>query len=189
MTILKTHRLILRPWESGDFVFFERLNRDPRVMEFFPATLTKEESDKLANRIQSKIEKKGWGFWAVSLVDSPEFIGFIGLNYLDHATFPTHFTPAVEIGWRIAFEYWGKGYATEGALAALQYGFENLHLEEIVAFTAVQNIRSRHVMEKIGMHRDPKDDFECPKSSEGYLLKQQVLYRLSKIQWDKSHKI
>src|SRR5690606_14340984 len=106
-------------------------------------------------RFQSKIEEKGWGFWAAVLADSQEFIGFIGLNDVTRDALPAPFAPAVEIGWRLAFKHWGKGYATEGAKACLQYGFETLRLKEIVSFTAVQNNRSRRVMERIGMHRDP----------------------------------
>jgi 3-dehydroquinate dehydratase/shikimate dehydrogenase len=146
-------------------------------MEFFPATLSREESDQMAKRMQTKIEELGWGWWAVSAPGVAYFIGFIGMGSLDKANFPAHFVPAVEVGWRLDFDHWGKGYATEGALACLKYGFETLGLSEIVAFTAVQNARSRAVMERIGMHRNPKDDFDHPKLPEGHPLRRHVLYR------------
>ncbi len=174
---LKTERLVLRPWCQEDLEPFAKLNADPFVMEYFPKTLAKEESDQWGERMKAKIEEKGWGFWAVSIPGIADFIGFIGLNFVDHAFLPVHFTPAVEIGWRLAFDYWGKGYATEGAKACLKYGFETLNLSEIVSFTAVRNMRSRRVMEKIGMHRDEKDDFDHPKLPEGHPLKRHVLYR------------
>lgn len=175
---LTTKRLILRPWEFEDFKPFAQLNADPRVMEYFPSIMTSQESDQLALRIKEKLENNGWGMWAAALLDSNQFIGFIGLNEVSHASLPAPFTPAVEIGWRLAFNHWGKGYATEGALAALKYGFEILKLDEIVSFTAVQNERSRKVMSKIGMHRDPKDDFDNPKIPEGHRIRKHVLYRI-----------
>jgi 3-dehydroquinate dehydratase/shikimate dehydrogenase len=185
MTTLKTKRLVLRPWREEDFEPFAGLNADPRVMECFPAPLSREESDQLAQRMQKNLEKRGWGWWAVSVPGVAEFIGFIGLSPLDPANFPVPFAPAVEIGWRLAFDYWGKGYATEGALAALHYGFDTLNLPEIVAFTAVQNRRSRHVMEKLDMHRDPEEDFDNPKLAEGHPLRRHVLYRLKKEEYAK----
>jgi len=188
MTTLKTERLILRPWCEQDLEPFAKLNADPKVMEYFPATLSKAESDQLAQRIITKMDEKGWGMWAVSVPGIAEFIGFIGLNSVDQVSLPTPFSPAVEVGWRIAFEHWGKGYATEGAKAALVYGFKTLNLGEIVSFTAVQNMRSRRVMERIGMHHNPKDDFEHPKLPEGHLLRKHVLYRLSQEEWQ-THKL
>ncbi len=185
--MITTDRLILRSWEEADLEPFAKLNADPRVMEYFPAKLSKAESDLLAQRIKNKMDEKGWGMWAVSVPGIAEFIGFIGLNSEDRVSFPAPFTPAVEVGWRIAFEYWGKGYATEGAKAALAYGFETLKLGEIVSFTAVQNMRSRRVMERIGMHYNPKDDFEHPELSEGHPLRKYVLYRLSQGEWQ-THK-
>lgn len=183
--MIKTERLILRPWHEEDLSPFAQLNADPRVMEHFPALLTREESDQLAMRIRSKMEDKGWGMWAATLIDTGEFIGFIGLNELLPSHFPAPFAPAVEIGWRLAYPFWNKGYATEGAQAALRYGFEMLHLREIVAFTAVDNVKSRRVMEKIGMTRDAKDDFDHPSLPEGHRLKRHVLYRLPVKEWQK----
>jgi 3-dehydroquinate dehydratase/shikimate dehydrogenase len=181
-TIIKTERLTLRPWRESDLEPFARLNADPKVREYFPGLQTREESDASVRKASDHIQRCGWGFWAASLSQTDEFIGFIGL---EDVPFKAPFTPAVEIGWRLAFEYWGKGYATEGALASLKYGFETLGLEEIVSFTTTQNMRSRRVMEKIGMHRDPSDDFDHPNLSEGHPLRRHVLYRLKHSEWKK----
>lgn len=175
--IIKTERLILRPWKKEDLKPFAMLNADKRVREYFPSLLTEKESDELALKIQKSIGEQGWGFWAASLIESDTFIGFIGLSPLDNS-YPSHFAPGVEIGWRLAFDYWGKGFATEGAKACLEFGFNTLNLKEIVAFTAVENKRSRSVMEKLGMHHDPKDDFDHPKLPENHPLLRHVLYRI-----------
>ncbi|MFI5334183.1 MAG: GNAT family N-acetyltransferase [Chlamydiales bacterium] len=175
--IIETKRLILRPWRAEDFEPFAAINADPRVMEYFPATLTREESDAYTKRIARELEERGWGLWAVSVRDGAPFIGFIGLAPVQ---FTAHFTPAVEIGWRLGYEFWGKGYATEGARAALRYGFDVLNLEKIVSFTAAQNMRSRKVMEKIGMHHNPADDFDHPRLPEGHPLRRHVLYQLAR---------
>ena len=175
--IIQTKRLILRPWKKEDLEPFAKLNADPKVMEYFLSTLTPDESNRLAERISNTIENQGWGLWAVSVPNVSDFIGFIGLS---SPLFSAHFTPAVEIGWRLAREFWGNGYATEGALAVLQYGFNILKLEEIVSFTTTTNMRSRHVMEKIGMHHNPKDDFDHPNVPEGHPLERHVLYRIKK---------
>lgn len=180
--IVKTKRLLLRPWQEGDLKPFARLNADPRVMEYFPSALSREESDDLTRNIIAEFEEQGWGLWAASVPDVADFIGFIGLA---RPSFEAHFTPAVEIGWRLAIDHWGKGYATEGAKAVLAYGFETINLPEIVSFTSVQNMRSRHVMEKIGMQHDPKDDFEHPNLHEQHPLKEHVLYRLRKTDWQR----
>lgn len=184
MVTLKTKRLILRQWKEEDFAPFAALNADPVVMEYFPSLLNREESDRLAQLISDKIEQKGWGLWAAALIETGEFIGLIGI---ENVPFTAPFTPAVEIGWRLAYNYWGKGYAVEGAKAALEYGFNTLNLPEIVAMTAAINNRSRRVMEKIGMHHDPKDDFDHPKPPEGHVLKRHVLYRLKKTEWETQH--
>ncbi len=180
---IRTDRLILRQWTGADLEPFAKLNADPRVMEYFPSTLSQEESNQLAKRIETKITERGWGMWAVSAPEVADFIGFIGLNDIDQSSLQTHFSPAVEVGWRLAFAHWGKGYATEGAKAALAYGFETLKLDEIVSFTAVGNRRSRAVMERIGMHHDSKDDFDHPKLPEGHSLRKHVLYRISDWDW------
>lgn len=183
MVLIETARLILRPWRKEDLEPFADMNADVRVMEYFPSTLSRKESDDLAGRISSKLGEQGWGLWAVSVPDIADFIGFIGLA---EPSFDAHFTPAVEVGWRLAFDHWGKGYATEGAKAVLKYGFEMLNLNEIVSFTAVQNMRSRRIMKKIGMHHDPKDDFDHPKLPEGHWLKKHVLYRIIHKEWQQS---
>lgn len=178
--MIHTERLILRPWRESDFEPFSKMCADPRVMECFPALLTRQESDLLAQRLMKDIQEHGWGLWAVSVVDGADFIGFIGLNSVKYST---PFTPAVEVGWRLAYDFWGHGYATEGAQAALKYGFEALQLNEIVSFTVPDNKRSRHVMEKIGMHRDLAGDFDHPLLPDGHKLKRHVLYRLSRHEW------
>lgn len=180
MATLTTCRLILRQWQDSDLAPFAKLNADPRVREFFPTLLTSQESDHSIQLFSDHIAKHGWGFWAVSLIETGEFIGFVGLQEVH---FQAHFTPAVEIGWRLAFDYWQKGYATEGAKAAVKYGFETLRLEQIVSFTTVNNMRSRHVMEKIGMHHNREDDFDHPKLEEGHPLRKHVLYRISTDDW------
>lgn len=182
--IIRTDRLILRQWSQNDLEPFAKLNADPKVMEYFPGLKTKKESDHSVSLMSGHIEKYGWGFWAASLAETGEFIGFIGL---EDVHFKTDFTPAVEIGWRLTFKHWGKGYATEGALASLNYGFETLNLDEIVSFTAVANMRSRAVMERIGMHHDSQGDFDHPKLPEGHPLRRHVLYRLSIDEWSRKH--
>ncbi len=172
---LSTERLILRPWTEADFAPYAAINADPRVMEHFDATRTRAESDAGAQRIKNRIEGRGWGLWALELRETGDFIGFTGLDAVDHEA---HFTPAVEIGWRIAHAHWGKGLAPEAARAALVFGFESLGLAEIVALTATMNRNSMRVMEKIGMTRDPSDDFEHPGLPEGHRLRPHVLYRL-----------
>lgn len=176
---LTTERLILRPWKPEDLQPFAQLNADPRVREFFPSVLTQEESNRQAKIHSDYINEHGWGFWAVSAPDVSDFIGMIGIAPIP---FKSHFTPAIEIGWRLAVDYWGKGYAAEGAQAVLQYGFATLHLPEIVAITSMQNVRSQNVMKKIGMHRDPADDFDHPNVPDGNPVKRHMLYRIDRVQ-------
>ena len=180
MVTIKSSRLILRNWQEEDLAPFAALNADHRVRELFPGLMTRQDSDDSVKIMSDHIEKYGWGFWAASLIETGEFIGMIGLR---NVHFKAHFTPAVEIGWILAFEHWEKGYATEGAKASLKYGFETLALKEIVSFTTVDNIRSRHVMKKIGMHHDQNDDFDHPKLPEGHSLRRHVLYRMNQEQW------
>ena len=174
---LRTGRLYLRRWRASDRQPFAALNADPRVMEYFPAPLPREESDALAARIEGHFEQHGFGLWAVEIVDIAPFAGFIGLSV---PRFEAHFTPCVEIGWRLAAGYWGCGYATEGAQAVLAFGFEQLHLAEIVSCTVPDNRRSRRVMERLGMIRIPADDFDHPVLPEGHPLRRHVLYRLAR---------
>ncbi len=171
--MIATERLTLRQWRDDDLEPFAALNADPAVMEFFPAPLTREQSDSLAQRERTAIEERGWGLWAVENADRG-FMGFVGLAV---PSFEAHFTPAVEIGWRLAREQWGKGYATEAARAALAFGFEELALDEIVSFTVPANRKSWLVMERLGMTRSPEDDFDHPMLGEGHPLRRHVLYR------------
>lgn len=174
MTTLNTERLILRPWKPSDYAPFADMNADPEVMEFFPKTLTPKESNAYAEKFAKHIEENGWGLWAVTAPEA-EFIGFIGLTPVG---FEAPFTPATEVGWRLARPFWGKGYATEGAKAAMEYGFSQLGLQEIVSFTTVENARSQKVMEKLQMTHDPDDDFDHPTLPEGHPLRRHVLYRI-----------
>jgi RimJ/RimL family protein N-acetyltransferase len=176
---LYTSRLRLRQWHPDDREPFAHLNADPRVMEFFPSCLDRCASDAMADRLQSLIAERGWGFWAVETLGGANFIGFVGLH-IPTAELP--FSPCVEVGWRLAFEHWGNGYATEAATAALQFGFETLNLLEIVSFTALQNNRSRSVMGKLHMRLDP-NTFKHPSLPIGHALREHCLYRLSREDW------
>jgi RimJ/RimL family protein N-acetyltransferase len=176
---LPTQRLVLRAWRAQDRVPFGAMNADPAVMEFFPSTLTRPESDALAERFVVEQGERGFCPWVVEERDSGAFVGFVGL----HAV-PTSlaFSPAVEVGWRLTRPFWGRGYASEAAAASLRFGFDEAGLDEIVSMTAVPNARSRRVMERLGMDRDPKEDFEHPSVPEGP-LRVHVLYRLSVDSW------
>jgi RimJ/RimL family protein N-acetyltransferase len=167
--------LVLRPWRPSDLDAFAVMNTDPRVVEFLPKALTREESDALAGRIQQNFVDHGFGLWAVELPGVAEFIGFTGLAV---PRFTAHFTPCVETGWRLASEYWGRGYATEAARASLAYAFDELGCEEVVSFTVPTNMRSRHVMERLGMTCSREDDFDHPLVAEGHPLRRHLLYRV-----------
>jgi RimJ/RimL family protein N-acetyltransferase len=175
MTILQTERLILRNWCAADRQPFAQMNADAQVMQFMPATLSSSESNSLVDKIEEHIQMNGFGLFAAELRSSPSFIGYIGLAI---PSFQAAFTPCVEIGWRLSAVYWGKGLATEGAREVVRYAFRVLGLGELVSFTAPANIRSRRVMEKLGMTHDPADDFDHPKLPEGHPLRRHVLYRL-----------
>lgn len=177
---LTTPRLLLRAWRDSDREPFATLNADPRVMEFFPSVLDRAASDATVERIEAHFAKHGFGLWAVELPGIAPFAGFVGLMI---PSFTVAFTPCVEIGWRLAREYWGHGYASEGARAVLDFGFDRLALDEIVSLTAVGNQRSRRVMERIGMTRTAGDDFDHPLVAAGHPLCRHVLYRLSKERW------
>jgi RimJ/RimL family protein N-acetyltransferase len=170
---LRTDRLLLRRWRAANRPAFARLNADPRVMEHFPSVLTRRESDALADLIDLHFARHGYGLWAVEIPGTAPFAGFIGLSI---PAFTAAFTPCVEIGWRLAAEHWGRGYATEGAFAVLALAFGELGLQEVVSFTVPANVRSRHVMEKIGMTRDRAHDFDHPSARAG--LERHVLYRI-----------
>jgi len=177
---LRTERLLLRGWQEPDLDPFAAMNADSRVSEFLPNPLTREESDALVARIVSGWKDQGFGLWAIERLKDGAFLGFTGLS---RPRFEAGFTPAVEIGWRLTVDAWGRGYATEAAEIALTYGFEELGLDEIVSFTVPDNARSRAVMERIGMSRDPADDFEHPGLPDGHPLRRHVLYRLSADAW------
>jgi 3-dehydroquinate dehydratase/shikimate dehydrogenase len=172
-----TDRLFLRDWTDADAAPFAEMNADPRVMEFFPAILSGTESDTLMEWIRARMHEKGYGMYAAEEKNSGRFIGFIGLAPID---FEAHFTPAIEIGWRLAQAAWGKGLATEGANAVLAHTFGQLGLNDLVSITTVKNQRSRRVMEKIGMTHSPSDDFPNPKLPPGHPQAPHVLYRIKR---------
>jgi ribosomal-protein-alanine N-acetyltransferase len=174
---IRTERLLLRQWRDEDLDPFAAMNADPRVMEHFPAALSRDETAGLVQRIRMHWAGFGFGPWAIELPGEAPFIGFAGLL---RPAFEAHFTPCVEIGWRLAAPYWGRGYATEAARAAIRVGFEGLGLDEIVSFTTPSNQRSRRVMEKLDMRRSPDDDFDHPKLAAGHPLRRHVLYRLAR---------
>jgi RimJ/RimL family protein N-acetyltransferase len=167
--MIETPRLVLRRWREEDRAPFAALNADPAVMEYLPKVLEREESDALFERIVKT------DLFAVETQADGIFVGFIGLS---RPRFEAHFTPCTEVAWRLTRAAWGHGYATEGARAALAFGFETLGLEEIVSFTVPANVRSRRVMEKLGMTHSPEDDFDHPAMPEGHPLRRHVFYRL-----------
>jgi RimJ/RimL family protein N-acetyltransferase len=177
---LETERLILRPWREEDRAPFAALNADARVTAHLSGVLSRAESDALVERILEGFAQHGYGPWALEVKGGAPFIGFCGLW---SPSFAAHFTPCIEVGWRLAHEVWGKGYATESAEAALDYGFGPLALAEIVAYTTPANRRSRAVMERLGMSHDPADDFERPPLMEGAPARPHVLYRLRSEEW------
>ncbi len=168
-----TERLRLRAWRPEDREPFAALNADPVVMEHFVAPLDRGESDAVADKIEADLAERGWGLWAAERLDTGAFIGFIGLSI---PGFEADFTPCVEIGWRLAKEHWGQGFAPEGARDAVRFAFEELDLEEIVSFTYVGNRSSRRVMEKIGMR--PTHEFDHPRVPAGHRIRRHVLYTL-----------
>ena len=182
-SVCETARVCLRLWRDEDAESFAVLNSDPEVMRHFPARLDRAESDALLARIRAHHEQHGFGLWALQIKGGAPFVGFVGLSV---PRFEAHFLPGVEIGWRILASHWGKGYVTEAARAALGHGFEVLKLHEIVSFTVEGNVRSWRVMQRLGMHRDPADDFDMPTLPEGHLLRRHLLYRMSAADWQAS---
>jgi len=174
---LSTERLLLRAWREDDLPAFAALNADPRVAEFLPKCLERAESDALADRIAGHLRQRGFGLWAVEVRGGAPFIGFVGLAV---PGFEAHFTPCLEVGWRLAFAHWGRGYATEAARRVLAHGFGPLGRAEIVSFTTRGNRRSRAVMERLSMRHDPADDFLHPALPEGHPQRPHVLYRLDR---------
>jgi RimJ/RimL family protein N-acetyltransferase len=174
---LETERLILRQWKPEDRKPFARMNADPVIMEYMPRALDEKASDKLVLRFQEHFKAHGFGLYAIERKEDGAFMGFVGLNTVE---FEAHFTPAVEIAWRLDYEYWGQGYATEAARRVIEHAFDELKLKEIVAFSVHDNSRAIHIMEKLGMRHDPKGDFDYPSLRKGHPLGRFVLYRLSR---------
>lgn len=177
---LTTERLLLRPWRPEDREPFAALNADPEVAEFLPRPITREQSDELVDRTEAQFVEHGYGLWAVEVPGEIPFAGFVGLSL---PTFEASFMPCVEVGWRLARESWGRGFATEAARAALRFGFTEVGLDEILSFTVPANLRSRRVMERLGMQRDPALDFQHPRLAEGDPLRAHVVYRLPRSRW------
>jgi len=178
---IRTDRLLLRRWTQSDCGPFAELNADARVMEHFPSVLTRAESDAAVDRIEAHFDRHGFGLWAVEVPDQAPFIGFVGLAI---PSFEAHFTPCVEVGWRLAVACWGRGYATEAARAALAFGFGSLALDEIVSMTVPENERSQRVMTRLGMTHNPADDFAHPSQPDH---RRHVLYRLRAASFNASH--
>ena len=177
---IQTERLILRHWCEDDLEPFAELNADPEVMRYMPAVLDRAGSHALASRIREHFDRHGFGLWAVEVPGVTPFVGYIGLHF---PRFNAPFTPCVEVGWRLARLYWGKGFATEGARAALQVGFGPAGLREIVSYTTPGNLRSVAVMQRLGMAHDAADDFDHPALPPGHPLRRHVLYRLTRDRW------
>ncbi len=175
---VETPRLVLRQWRAADRKPFAALNADPHVTQFL-LPMTPQESDALADRLAAGIDEHGWGFWAVEVPGVAPFIGFVGIKPLAPVL---PFAPGVEIGWRLAQPFWGRGYASEAADAALRVGFEQVGTDEIVAFTATGNLRSRAVMDRLGMAAEP-EPIDHPAVPAGHPLRAHVLYRLGREAW------
>ena len=180
VTTLRTPRLLLRGWQEEDREPFAALNADPEVMEYLPSTLTREQSDAFMDQVAARLEEQDHGLWALEVRATGAFIGYAGLA---NPSFEAAFTPCTEVGWRLARDAWGHGYATEAAHTALRVAFGTLGLAEVVSFTAVGNARSRAVMARLGMSHDPAEDFEHPSLPEGHPLRRHVLYRLTRQEW------
>lgn len=170
---LRTPGLLLRQWQEEDYPEFAALNADPEVMEFFPACLSRKESDHLAVRFKTQISEQGWGLWATELIETGQFIGFIGLGR--NSDSPRG--EVLEVGWRLAREFWGQGYATEGARAALVFAFQMLKTAEVYSLTSVTNVRSQAVMHRLGM-TDTNENFMHPRVSQESSLREHVLFRI-----------
>lgn len=178
--LLRGPRVLLRQWRPDDRGPLAELNADPVAMQHFPAPLTRSESDALADRIEAHFDMHGFGPWALEIPDVAEFAGLVGLMQVG---FEAHFTPAVEIAWRLAPALWGKGYVSEAAHCAFDYGFQALHLSQIVAFTIPANLRSLAVMQRLGMHTDVQDDFLHPRLPVNHPYRMHRLYRMDRQAW------
>ncbi len=175
---LRTERLLLRAWRDSDLPAFAELNVDPVVMEHFPSTLTREQSDRTAGIIRQRMEEQGWGLWAVEVPGVNDFVGFVGLNPGDEALG----RPCIEVGWRLARAWWGRGYASEGAVAAVRFAFDELALDEVVSFTIPANVRSQRVMQRIGLAYAGEFD-HARLAPEGHPMTRHVLYRAERGRW------
>ncbi len=182
---LKTKRILLRQWKESDLIPFAKMNADPEVMKYYPRTLLAKESDELANKFKKLIEQKGWGFWAAERLDDRSFIGFVGLN---KPSYELPVNPCIEIGWRLAKEQWGFGYATEAAEAALEFAFQILGLEQVYSFTSIINTKSAAVMERLNMERS-KSTFNHVFMKDDMRLKEHYLYKLKKEDWKRQHSL
>ncbi|WP_177168030.1 GNAT family N-acetyltransferase [Marininema mesophilum] len=182
---METKRLVLGDWEPGDLALFTNLHQDPQAMKYFPKLYNEKEVAEMINRYKDHQESRGWSIFSLRLKENKQFIGCIGLLYRD---FPAHFTPCVEIGWKISPMYWNQGYATEAAKKLLHKGFTDYGLTEIISFTVPQNVASRRVMEKIGLIHDKEGDFQHTRLTKDHPLSWHVLYRLTKEQYD-DHKL
>ena len=180
---LRTERLLLRGWRDEDVEPFAALNADADVMAHFPARLTRHETEAMIERVVARWDKDGHGLWAVEVPGVAPFIGFIGLARQE---FPAAFTPCVEVGWRLARDHWGQGYAPEGGRECLRWGFDELGVDEVVSMTTETNHKSRRVMEKIGLTRDGADDFDYPGVPLTWPQRRHVLYRIDRPRWELS---
>ena len=182
---LRTKRTLLRQWKDSDLPAWCAMNADPEVRRYFPNVHTAEEARAEASRVRELIVQRGWGFWALELPGVTPFAGCVGLMV---PTFEAPFTPAVEVGWRLSREAWGQGYATEAARAALEFAFKHLDLDEIVSLTTITNEPSQKVMQRLGMQRDPRDDFDHPRIAAGHPLRRHVLYRVVRHRFENAAK-
>ena len=177
--VFESERLLFRHWRVSDRDAFYELNSHPDVMRFFPSILSREESEAYIDAIIDRLEKNGFGFWAVALKDTNEFIGFIGLN---SPNIGLKIEPCIEIGWRLKKEFWGRGFATEGAKRVLRYAFDECQFEKVYSFTTIRNRNSENVMTKIGMKNTNKNFFH-PKIPKEHPLCEHVLYVLTREDW------
>ncbi len=177
---LRTARLVLRPWREADREPFAAMNADPEVRRYFPSVLSRAQSDVNADFLSSRFEHTEYGPWAVEIPGVTPFAGFVGMW---NVSFDDPPRGRVEIGWRLARAYWGKGYASEAARAALAFGFERCNLEEIIAFVVPANAASRAVMDRIGLVDQPAESFDHPRVPEGHPYRWHLLYRLRRADW------
>jgi len=181
---LETERLILRQWKSTDLDVFAEINSNPNAMEYFPYLFSREQSDDLASRLKEEISLKGWGMWAAELKDNQEFIGFVGIHTPESIF---SFSPCVEIGWRLHPRYWGFGYATEAGKKSLEFAFNQIELNEVVAMTTVKNYRSVAVMKRLGL-KDTHSNFMHPKLPKESAVSEHFLFKITQENWKESNK-